>query len=510
MLTKRQFWFMAFRQVLGTLAQLPGDAARLVSSDDWALMSASLGVGRTEEQVRELFFPDRSREPVSDASERNPRLLRAFDDRGYWDVYERILRTSALRFPDIHRITGLSQGQGRVLLQVLNHVVNWLSAKRTAVANRQDNKKPPLRKDLEPALDYFGPTRLREAEKRLKVFFPPATPPHSSRESASVLLQQEVLEFALEHLADFNAKHARAHLETADGDLDNGGYAARFREDTWVGVLRIVRWYVGSDFRPEWLPVEGSSDKPPELEPSTQAASLTDAFCNYAAGLPMVRDDPKLRRKLQSSEFRTALATWLSKQCDEEPDSEEMRSHDGARGSRGSHAEDDGKTVVVAAAAAAKPLAGGPQVVTTRPVAKPVAKPATEPSAEPAAKPAATRNAPVPVIDETRCMAEGKPVDRDGRRKVLTDKAQGNGTTKVPARKKQDERSVLRPTREGHRQQPNTATPRRQAEKVGWIEPSPVRTNLSSKPGKTLPGVRGPVTPARALAKGPKAPLADM
>ncbi|KAJ6439243.1 integral membrane protein [Purpureocillium lavendulum] len=29
------FWFMAFRQVLGTLAQLPCDAARLVSSEDW-------------------------------------------------------------------------------------------------------------------------------------------------------------------------------------------------------------------------------------------------------------------------------------------------------------------------------------------------------------------------------------------------------------------------------------------------------------------------------------------
>ena len=73
---------MAFRQVLGTLAQLPRDAARLVSSEDWKEMSATLGAERTQEQVQELFYPGRSGKPVSDASERNPKLLQAFDDRG--------------------------------------------------------------------------------------------------------------------------------------------------------------------------------------------------------------------------------------------------------------------------------------------------------------------------------------------------------------------------------------------------------------------------------------------
>ena len=99
---------MAFRQVLGTLTQLPGDAAKLISSEDWKTMSASLGAERTQEQVQELFYPGRSGKPVSDTSERNPELLRAFDHREHWDVYERILRTPALRFPGIHRITGLS------------------------------------------------------------------------------------------------------------------------------------------------------------------------------------------------------------------------------------------------------------------------------------------------------------------------------------------------------------------------------------------------------------------
>ncbi|KAJ6436772.1 Maltose permease MAL31 [Purpureocillium lavendulum] len=412
------FWFMAFRRVLDTLAQLPCDAARLVSSQDWKEMSASLGAERTQEQVQELFYPGRSGKSVSDASERNPKLLRAFDHRGYWEVYERILRTPALRFPDIHRITGLSQGQGRVLLQVLSHVVDWLNDKRTKMAKSRSNDKPPLRKDLEPALDYYTPARLRQAEKRLKVFFPPATPPQSSLESASVLLQQEVLEYVLEHLAAFNAPTMRDYLK--DGDPDSDLYAARFREDTWAGVLKIVRWHV-SECRPQWLPVEGS-DKAPEAEPSTQAADLTDALCNYDSGLSAVRE--KLHSKLQSSVFRSAFAAWLSEQCGGEPDGEEMPPDDGAWGSKSSPADDDGSTVLVAPAAAAT----SPGV--DRPVVDP--KPAARAAVKAAAKPNATRDAPAPQADGHRGTARSRPQGKsevNGRYWIRREKCSGGNTT---------------------------------------------------------------------------------
>ena len=196
-----------------------------------------------------------------------------------------------------------------------------------------------------------------------------------------------------------------------------------------AGVLKIVRWHV-SDCRPMWLPVEGS-DKPPEAEPSTQAANLTDAFCNYAAGLTAVREDEGLYSKLQSSAFRTALATWLSEQCGEEADSKEMRSDGGAPGSNGSHADDDGSTVVVAAAAAAK----APEVDTPVVDPKPAENSAAKSDATRDATRDATQDAPVSLLDRARHMADGRP-DRDGRRKALTDKAQGNGTAESPAKKK--------------------------------------------------------------------------
>ncbi|GJN78664.1 hypothetical protein PLIIFM63780_002173 [Purpureocillium lilacinum] len=438
------FWFMAFGQVLGTLAQLPGDAAKLVSSEDWKKMSASLGAERTQEQVQELFYPGQSGKPLNAASKRNRKLLQSFNDGEYWDIY--------------------GGGNGRVLFQVLDQVVSWVNRKRTGV--NRGSTKPQLRLDLEPVLDYYTPTRLRQAEKRIKIFHSSATP-QLPLESASVLLQQEVLEFVLEHLAAFNAPKMRDYL--TDGDPDSDLYAARFREDTWAGVLKIVRWH---------------------------AASLTDALCNYDAGLSAVRE--KLHSKLQSSVFRSAFAAWLSEQCGGEPDSEDMQSGDGARGSGGPHAKDDGLTVAAAVAAKSRGV--------DRPAVDP--KPGTSPAAKEAAKPDATRDAPVPPADGARCLAEGRSPDRDGRRQALTDKAEGNGT-KAPARKKQGE-PVLDPTREVQRQEHYTATPPRRAEKSGWVEPARVRTKLSSKPRRTLPGVSGTVTPARVLAKCTKAPLAHM
>ncbi|PWI65079.1 hypothetical protein PCL_07378 [Purpureocillium lilacinum] len=145
----------AFRQVLGTLAQLPGDAAKLVSFDDCKMMSASLDAERTQEQVQELFYQGQSGKPLSAASKSNPKLLQSFDDRGYWDIYDRVLRTSALRFADVHRLTGMSKEKGRVLFQVLDQVVTWLNPKRTAAVNPSTGqpRTPPKTQNLAGAID---------------------------------------------------------------------------------------------------------------------------------------------------------------------------------------------------------------------------------------------------------------------------------------------------------------------------------------------------------------------
>ncbi|KAK4072794.1 hypothetical protein Purlil1_13272 [Purpureocillium lilacinum] len=281
------------------------------------------------------------------------------------------------------------------------------------------------------------PARPRQAEKRLKVFFQPATPPQSLPESASVLLQQKVLEYVLEHLAAFNAPQMRDYLKDENPDSDL--YAARFREDTGPCGLKIVRWYVGGDFRPKWLEVEGGNDKPPEAEPPTQAATLTDMLCNYATGLPMVREDKGLHSRLQSLAFRTALATWLLEQCDEE-----RRLGDAIRRWRGATEVLMPKTMgrrLLWWHLPLRSLLGLNVLSSTRSL--PLSQ---------------TRHKTPQCLKLTGLGAwPRRPPDRDGRWKALTDKASGNGT-KAPARKKQGERQVLNPTREVQRQEHNTAT----------------------------------------------------
>ena len=170
-----------------------------------------------------------------------------------------------------------------------------------------------------------------------------------------------------------------------------------------------------------------------------------------------------------------------------------MQSDDGAPGSKGSHADDDGSTVVVAAAAAAK----APEVDTPVVDPKPAENSAAKSDATRDATRDATQDAPVSLLDRARHMADGRP-DRDGRRKALTDKAQGNGTAEAPAKKKKQRDRLV--SHEGQQRGPRTVTPQRQAASHGWVEPPPVRSSLSSKPG----------APARALTKRRKAPLAEM
>jgi hypothetical protein len=280
-------------------------------------MSKSLTAERREEEVRQLFYPGQASRPINPSTKRNPKFLVAFDAHAYWDVYERILRTPALRFPDVHRLTDLSYSQGRVLFQVMDHVVNWLNPNRTVIADRRDNKKPPLRDDILSALPPFSAKRVRQAERRPKAFNPDVTY-RSSREGVSVLLQQEVLEFVLDHLAAFKGRTVKAYLEPSASGPNGEGYADRFREKTWRGVLDIVRWYVGTDFRPDWLPTEAGRDEEPGSERSKQAVNLTDAFCNYARGIPGFSENAILCRKLESLAFRNALAKWFSEQCHEE------------------------------------------------------------------------------------------------------------------------------------------------------------------------------------------------
>jgi hypothetical protein len=317
--------------VLRTLSQFPGDAANNVELADWKKMSDFLGSTRTDDQVRTLFYPTAPPLPSSSSSEsalinhttrRRPGFLSAVDDMGYYELYKRIARTRRLRFPDIHRIVGMTKEEGKVLFQVMSHVVAWLNATPTTIFNRRDNKKPPLRADLAATLGHCSDQIVRAAEKRLDAFVWDSDHPLSAPETASILLQQEVLDFVLKHLADFRNPAVKLYLDQAPKEVDCAQYTKRFSHEMWNGVLAIVWRWVGDDFHSEWMQSPRSDTRDShalaharDAEFSRSAElSLTESFRNFIKDDPELGADSAFLGKLRTEAFEAALSGWFARQ----------------------------------------------------------------------------------------------------------------------------------------------------------------------------------------------------
>ncbi|UPK89904.1 hypothetical protein LCI18_000839 [Fusarium solani-melongenae] len=280
------YWFMAFRSVLQTLSQLPGDAANDVELSDWKKMSDSLGLIHTDDQVRRLFYPIillSAAAAIKSTIKRQPGFLSAMDDLGYYEVCKRIASTRQLRFPNIHHIISLTKEEGKVLFQVMSHVVAWLNATPTTIINRRDNNKPPLRADLATTLEHCSDKIVRAAEKRLGTF------------SASILLQHEVLDFVLQHLAEFRSPVVKPYLEQAPKEVDVAQYTKRFSHEMWSEVLTIVQRWVGHDFHSEWM-------------------YLTESLRTIIKDDPELGADAAFLGKLSSKAFEVALSGWFARQ----------------------------------------------------------------------------------------------------------------------------------------------------------------------------------------------------
>jgi len=195
----------------------------------------------------------------------------------------------------------------------MSHVVGWLDAGPTVVINRRDNNKPQRRADLIRALQPCDERNIREARERVRIF-KHTTDVQSIAEEASVLLQQEIFDFVLSHLAAFRAKARKGLLDEYTEDHETISYTERFSCELWSGVLEIVRLYVGGSFRPEWgrpgIAQEDTSSEAPST-PANATDAAVESLCVLLQDIPGLRQITALREKLGSTEVRTALASWL-------------------------------------------------------------------------------------------------------------------------------------------------------------------------------------------------------
>lgn len=264
--------------------------------------------------MAELFYPGHGPNDDLKGSKCRAKLLASLDDEAYWDMYRRISTTPMLRFPPIQPLLSLSAEEGRILRLVPRHVVLWLNATATPTIGGNDNKKPGLRIDMMPALHHCTPEFIYARERALGLELGSETMAVPT-EAASILLQHEVLEYTRSHIKDFKRGRAKAWLELPNGPtegaaVNEAGYAVRFSdEDTWAGILAIVRSYVGPDFRAEWtakaVEVRGQ-DSTVLISPAEQARNLA-SFLKKDGRL-----SPAATCALASPKFAAALTQWFS------------------------------------------------------------------------------------------------------------------------------------------------------------------------------------------------------
>ena len=218
---------------------MPEPAHEGITAADWKRM-AELPGGRTEETVHELFYPTGraraaraagaagSAAPASrDTTRRRAGFLAQLDDAAYREVYEDVASTPGLRFRDLRRVTGLSQEDGRVPFRVINHLVYWVIPEPTVMHNRRSNEKPPLRRDESLSLGHCDEEFVQVTERKLGggVLYAKEQPPD---EEASILLQQEVVDFALDKLAELRGAEHRHYLDETLQETGAPDYAKRF------------------------------------------------------------------------------------------------------------------------------------------------------------------------------------------------------------------------------------------------------------------------------------------
>ncbi|OAA55768.1 hypothetical protein LEL_10982 [Akanthomyces lecanii RCEF 1005] len=170
----------------------------------------------------------------------------------------------------------LSHDEGKILRQVMEHVVDWLGEDWGRIK-----------------------TSIRAVEG-------------SVAETASIALQQEILEFACDHLETFKSALTRKQLAQRLHEGNAAEYQRRFAAPEWVAVLRIVRSYVGSSFREEWVSDWGHSARESSQRKEEQAAAVIDALLGGFENRAGYTLGGALRRTLGSHAFREELGQWLT------------------------------------------------------------------------------------------------------------------------------------------------------------------------------------------------------
>jgi len=249
---------------------------------DWNLL-VQLPPARSTIDIQRTFYPDASAGmPVDSSSSRRPRFLPKLDAAAYHRMYETILQSTYLRFPDIQKILRVGRVQGKTVSSLMNHVVQWL------------NPMPS------------SSDRLQLWQTLL-----PESPEDNDREARA--LQSEIFNLVRDRTNELTS----ALLTQLPHDAKDC-YQERFQLPIWRDILTATRKAVGPRFQGVLSPF---NTQDPAGLPLQQEPTLTLAFCDAVSRIPHVARNPALHSskalEALTAQICPAIATWAVQQCDE-------------------------------------------------------------------------------------------------------------------------------------------------------------------------------------------------
>ncbi|KAF2664817.1 hypothetical protein BT63DRAFT_418151 [Microthyrium microscopicum] len=242
---------------------LVGDDLKAIQLADWNLL-VQLPLERSATDFQRTFYPDAPVDVlINSSSSRRPNFLPKLDHAAYHRVYEIIVSSTHLCFPDIQRILRVGRAQGKTVSSLMNHVVQWLNP----VPNSGD--KLQLWQGLLPE-------SLENNDREARI------------------LQSEI----------FNVMQ---RILTWTGS----------QLPIWRDILIAVHKAIG----PRFHGVLGQfNTQDPAGLPSQRQSTFIQAFCDAISHIPHVARNPALRSSLALKalihEISPAITAWVVQHCD--------------------------------------------------------------------------------------------------------------------------------------------------------------------------------------------------
>ncbi|RSL53423.1 hypothetical protein CEP54_010432 [Fusarium duplospermum] len=215
------YWFTTFEQVLKSLAELPEECADSLQASDWAKLTEALPI-------------------------------------------------------DVQKLLKTTKEEGRIMMQVLTHVVSWLNTSPTVIIDKRQNNKPLIREDLKPAIRERQLTsRLRDGNNSSKVDLGTTVKEDQSTqlETLSIQLEKAVLDAVRDQILLFKSVAIKDYLSIFPHN-DKDGYQKRFANKPWKKVLDKVEEIIGPVFGSSLLPTtfQTTSDDTNHYQPPSNVA----------------------------------------------------------------------------------------------------------------------------------------------------------------------------------------------------------------------------------------------